>query len=131
MARPGSQQPTELELDILKVLWHESPLLVREVREQLADRAGRQLTHSSVITILNIMVTKGFLQRKKQGRALVFGPMVRKDRVSQDYLRDVLTRVFDRSAVDLVSCLLENKLSKDELSEIRRMITRRLKDAKD
>ncbi|HAH46218.1 MAG TPA: penicillinase repressor, partial [Planctomycetaceae bacterium] len=30
MARPGSEHPTELELEILKILWDESPLPVRD-----------------------------------------------------------------------------------------------------
>ena len=59
MPRAESEHPTELELDILKVLWSESPLPVREVRERLAE-AGRPLAHSSVITMLNIMHRKGF-----------------------------------------------------------------------
>lgn len=37
MARPVSGYPTELELEILKVLWEESPLPVRDVRARLLD----------------------------------------------------------------------------------------------
>ncbi len=40
MPRPESEHPTELELDILKVLWRESPLPVREVRKRLEAEAG-------------------------------------------------------------------------------------------
>ena len=59
MARPRSTHPTELELGILKILWQAGPRTVEEVRETLAvgDRA-RELTHSSVITVMNIMVKK-------------------------------------------------------------------------
>ena len=60
MARPSSEHPTEAELRILKVLWHESPKTVDEVRQTLADD-DRELTHSSVITLMNIMVRKGCL----------------------------------------------------------------------
>jgi len=42
MARTKSQHPTELELEILKVLWDESPLTVREVRVRLESRACAQ-----------------------------------------------------------------------------------------
>ena len=64
MARPGSEHPTELELEILKVLWSESPLPVREVRQPLQSTSGRVLAHSSVITMLNIMFRKGFVRRQ-------------------------------------------------------------------
>ncbi|MCA9260368.1 MAG: BlaI/MecI/CopY family transcriptional regulator, partial [Planctomycetales bacterium] len=59
MARPESEHPTELELEILKVLWDDSPLPVREVRARLESQSGRSLAHSSVITMLNIMHRKG------------------------------------------------------------------------
>ena len=39
MARSESSHPTELELEILKVLWKTSPLPVRDVRTRLEDAA--------------------------------------------------------------------------------------------
>ena len=80
MARPGSDHPTQLELEILKVLWSESPLPVRDVQSRLEEQAGRPLSHSSVITILNIMVRKGYLKRHKEGKAFFFSPKVKKTR---------------------------------------------------
>ena len=68
MPRNESEQPTELELDILKVLWTESPLPVRDVRRRLESEAGRPLAHSSVITMLNIMHRKGFLPANATAR---------------------------------------------------------------
>ena len=58
MARSESEYPTELELEILKVLWDESPLPVREVRARLDAEADRPLAHSSVITMPHIMHRK-------------------------------------------------------------------------
>ena len=75
MARPLSEHPTELELAILKILWQKSPQTVETVREALAG-AGRDLTYSSVITMLNIMVRKKYLQRVKRGRAFEYEPLV-------------------------------------------------------
>ena len=56
MPRRESEQPTERELEILKVLWDEAPLPVRTIRERLAQYAGRELAHTSVITVLNIII---------------------------------------------------------------------------
>ncbi|KKM05445.1 hypothetical protein LCGC14_1754020, partial [marine sediment metagenome] len=38
MARRPSKHPTELELEILKVIWRHGPCRVREVRERLCSR---------------------------------------------------------------------------------------------
>ena len=51
-----------MELQILKILWEESPRTVREVRDALAAQ-GRQLAHTSVITTLGTMVDKGQLEK--------------------------------------------------------------------
>jgi predicted transcriptional regulator len=131
MARPASEQPTELELEILKVLWQEPPLPVREVRERLAQQADRELTHSSVITMLNIMVRKGYLRRQKEGKAFLFAPQVAKEQVSGGFVGDLVSRVFDGSSTALVLNLLETTdLDAEELAELRRLINRKAKEQK-
>ena len=130
MARPSSDYPTELELEILKVLWQESPLPVRDVRRRLEEEAGRVLAHSSVITMLNIMVRKGYLRRKRDGKAFLFAPKIAKQSVSGGMLRDVVTRLFDGSASAMVLSLLETSdLDDEEMKELRRLVNRKAKNS--
>ena len=130
MARPASPHPTELELTILKVLWRRSPQTVEDVRTELAE-IGRDLTYSSVITIMNIMVRKRLLQRVRQGRAFEFQPLVAEKRVSGQMLSDLVDRVFDGSAEALMLRLLETSDVDDkELAAMRRMIQRVAREKK-
>ena len=129
MARSESSHPTELELEILKVLWETSPLPVRDVRTRLKEQAGRDLTHSSVITMLNIMVRKGYLQRKKEGKAFFFSPNVEKQGIAGGLVGDLLSRLFDDSPSQLVLNLLETAdLDAEEMDELRRLIDRKKKE---
>jgi BlaI family transcriptional regulator, penicillinase repressor len=129
MARTGSNYPTELELEILKILWDTSPLPVRDVRARLAEQAGRPLSHSSVITMLNIMVRKGYLRRRKEGKSLLFTPRVERQSVAGGILGDLLSRVFDGSPSAMVLNLIETAdLDADEVAELRRLITRKAKE---
>jgi predicted transcriptional regulator len=129
MVRPGSSHPTQLELEILKVLWDESPLPVREVRARLEERAHRTLSHSSVITILNIMVRKGYLGRKKEGKSLFFTPKVERQHVAGRLMGDLLSRVFDGSPSAMVLNLIENvDLDAEEMDELRRLVARKAKE---
>ncbi len=131
MARPGSDHPTQLELEILKVLWSESPLPVRDVQSRLEEQARRPLSHSSVITILNIMVRKGYLKRRKEGKAFFFSPKVEKDAVSRRLVGDLLGRVFEGSATAMVLNLMESAdLDADELASLRQLIERKAKEHK-
>ena len=97
MPRPAFEYPTELELQILKILWKKSPQTVRELRDELA-RKGRDLAHTSVITSLGTMVEKGQLEKlaPETGKAFRFAPLIEKKDVSQNMLGDLVNRVFRR-----------------------------------
>jgi len=128
MARPASEHPTEMELQILKILWKKSPLLVREVRQALAD-AGRDIAHTSAITALNIMFKKKYLTRKKQGKSFLFAPRVGREQVCEGMLGDVVRRAFDGSATALMLSLFNcADLDEEELKELRRLINRKMNE---
>jgi BlaI family transcriptional regulator, penicillinase repressor len=127
MARPASGYPTELELQILKVLWHHAPQPVSQVREALAAQ-DRKLAHTSVITTLNTMVRKAYLKRVKDGKTWLFSPRVAEADVSRRMLADVVDRVFDGSAKSVLLSLFDNReLDADELKELRQLINQKLK----
>ena len=125
MPRPPSEHPTELEHQILKILWDESPLPVRDIRQRLAER-GRDLAHTSVITTLNIMVRKKSLKRTRHKNAFLFEPRVSREAVSRRMLGDLVDRVFDGSAAAVVLSLFERyEIDPDELKELRSIIRRK------
>lgn len=124
MARPSSKHPTELELEILKIIWREGPLAVREVRDLLAEK--RDLAYTSVMTIMNIMTRKGYLKRTKQGRGFTYEAKISKQATSRGMLSDVVNRVFGGSAMAAMLNLLEtNDLDDRELEELRTLIDQR------
>lgn len=127
MARPPSKYPTELELQILKVLWQQSPLLARDVQTALAND-GRDLAKTSIITTLNTMVTKRYLTRVKQANMYLFSPRISASEVGERVLGDVVERVFDGSTSAVLLKLFDVKqVDADELKELRRIIDRKLK----
>ena len=127
MARPPSEHPTELELKILKILWERSPLPVREIRQDLSA-AGHNIAHTSTITTLNTMVGKQYLKRQMQGNACLFAPRVSRQEVSRRMLGDIVRRVFDGSAKEVMLSLFgQAEIPEDELKELRSLINRKLK----
>ncbi len=129
MARPASKYPTELELQMLKALWQQSPLLARDVQAALAEE-GRELAKTSVITTLNTMVDKKYLHRKRQGNTYLFSPKISEEVVAERVLGDVVDRVFDGSTSAVLLKLFDVKsIDDDELKELRRIINRKLKES--
>ena len=130
MGRPASQHPTELELEILKVLWRDGPAPVRHVRDALAA-AGRDLAYTSVMTIMNIMADKKYVRRTKDagGASFVYHPRVSEKSTSRRMLKDLVDRVFGGSAAAAMLHLLETSdVTDEELHQLRQLIARKAKE---
>ena len=127
MARPSSPHPTELEFEILKILWRVGPATVREVREELAS--FRDLAYTSVMTIMTIMTDKGYLSRRKKGSGYVYRARAAEDSTKHAMLSDLVDRAFEGSAGALMLNLLEKSSVKPgEIEELRELIAKRAKE---
>ncbi len=123
-------QPTQLELQMLKVLWVDSPKTARELRDALASQ-GRDLAHTSVITTLQKMVAKGQLKQldPAEGKALRFEPLVSSDAVSKSMLGDLVNRVFDGSAEAVLLNLFDvSDLEAESLKRLRRAFNQKMRE---
>ena len=130
MSAKAADQPTALELQILKVLWETSPLTAREIRAALS-KLGRELAHTSVITTLQKMVTKQQLDQLDpiSGKAFRFKPCVSEERVSQGMLGDIVDRVFNGSAEAVMLSLFDvSDLDADSLKRLRRIFNEKMRE---
>jgi predicted transcriptional regulator len=111
----------DLELQILNVLWDCGPSTVREVLDALP--AQPRPAYTTVLTMMRLMHEKGYLDRRPRGRAHVYQSRLREGRVKRGLLRNLLEAAFRGSAAELVVHLLEDdKLSREELDRVRRLI---------
>lgn len=115
------RRPTEAETEILRVLWERGPCTVREVHGALADRRGTGYT--TVLKLMQIMAQKGLAARDESQRSHIYRPLVDREGVEERLVGDLIDRVFDGSAADLVVRALSSKpASKEELSALRSML---------
>src|ERR1700741_2619849 len=121
MATHFSGKPTASELEILHVLWERGPSTVREVHQALSEK--RPIGYTSVLKLMQIMTTKGSLRRNEQQRAHVYEAVQPAEKTKRQLALDVLQRVFDGSASQLMMhALADRKGSKEEVEELRRLL---------
>ena len=121
-------QPTERELEALKVLWQHGEATVRTIAD--AMNAGDQsLAYTTVLSLLQVMEQKGLVSHRRDGKAYVYLPQVERDKTFRSLASDFLEQVFD-GAVDeyLVHALQSRRLSADELDQLEAMITNARKE---
>jgi len=129
MARRPSSYPTELELEIMKIVWRDGSCSVRHVREQLTD--FRDLAHNSVMTMMTIMKDKGYLKRRKDGRGYIYKPKVTQEEITQGMLGDIVDRAFHGSSMTAMVHLLEaGNIDEKGLAELRNLIQQKEKGDK-
>ncbi|MEU6725883.1 BlaI/MecI/CopY family transcriptional regulator [Nonomuraea wenchangensis] len=86
----------ELERSIMDILWAEdSALTAREVGRLIADR---DLAPTTVMTVLDRLTRKGFLQRTRDGRAWRYQPAESRDAYIAELMLEALGMTGDRSA---------------------------------
>ncbi|MGB2635053.1 MAG: BlaI/MecI/CopY family transcriptional regulator [Candidatus Acidiferrum sp.] len=121
MATTANRRPTSSELEILHVLWERGPSTVREVHQTLNEK--RPMGYTSVLKLMQIMTAKGTVRRNEEQRAHVYEAVQPEEKTKRDLALDVLQRVFDGSASELMMhALAGQKASKEEIDEMRRLL---------
>ena len=115
------QKPTASELEILRVLWARGPSTVRDVHEALSEK--KSLGYTTVLKLLQIMTTKGTVRRNETQRAHVYEAGLPAEQTKRQLAGDMLQRVFEGSASQLMMHALSGKkASREEIDEIRRLL---------
>ncbi len=121
--------PTRLgrvQLLIMQVLWDKRRATAREITD--AINASEPIAHSTVQTLLRGLEQKGAIAHEAEGRTFVFLPLIAEDKFRSSATRELLERVFGGNVGTLVAHLLKNeKVSRAEIDEIRKLIDRRSK----
>src|SRR3954470_18902735 len=105
MSKPDDKQlplnPTDREIEILKVLWQIGEGSVRAVHERMSP-AG-ELHFNTVQTQLRIMDRKGLVTHRRDGRTLVYRPVYTREHESSRFLKQVFNGALDQLVLSMLS----------------------------
>jgi BlaI family transcriptional regulator, penicillinase repressor len=114
-------QPSNLEMQVLAVLWERGPLPARQVLEALPD--GKERAYTTVLSTMQVMEKKGLLRHETQGNRHIYAPAVKKGEVLGTFLRSLVSNVFGGSAANAMQHLLRtHPVSADEIGEMRALL---------
>lgn len=113
---------SDLQLDLMRVLWRSGDLSVGEVTEALADRG---LAHTTVATLLTRLEKRGAVAARRDGRMLVYTTCVSEAQVRRNMVSSLIAQVFRGDPTALLAHLVsEREVAKGDLEQVRALLQR-------
>src|SRR5262245_30772588 len=121
MKEATPQKPTAAELQILQVLWERGPSTIGEVQEAL--QAVKALGYTTMHKLMQIITTNGLVRRNEDQHAHVYEAQHPAEKTKRQLAADMLERVFDGSARELMlHALSAQRSSRQEIEELRSLL---------
>jgi len=103
MSRTARDIPPPLEMLCIKALWSLGEGNVKGVQVVVAQ--SRVLAYTTIMTVLERLVRKGKLARRKVGRAFVYSLQASRETMRQAAIRELVDGFFDGSEEELIRFL--------------------------
>jgi predicted transcriptional regulator len=121
MGQPEHDLRGSLQADVMRIMWRLDEATVDDVRA--AQRPSRRAAYTTIQTVMNRLLDRGLLERKRRGKAFVYRPRYPE---SEFVARSIVERLADASADARTAALLTlvDALEQDELDELARYANR-------
>jgi BlaI family transcriptional regulator, penicillinase repressor len=121
MAKARPVQPTEVELQMLRILWDLGSSPVRDIHARLNAEKGTN--YSTTVKMLSVMLEKGLVKRDVKVSPHVYRAALSREKAGKRMLGDLIEKVYDGAAMSLVlQALSSAAATKEELNEARRLL---------
>lgn len=125
----GGRDLGGLEAAVMSVLWEQPAATVHNVLSGVAW--DKPLAYTTILTVLNRLVDKGYARRELDGRAARYWPVVERSAARRSALQRVIDRFYGGLRGDAVAELLggPDELSDEELAALEDLVRRRRRQA--
>ena len=116
------------EWAVMEALWSKGRGTATDLQRDLHDAHG--WAYSTVKTMLDRLVGKGFVKARRVGHVYEYKPRVKRKSVVARAVDDLFDRVLEGSLTPLLDRLVESRrLTTKEIDELREMLDRYAEDA--
>ncbi|NLO82847.1 MAG: BlaI/MecI/CopY family transcriptional regulator [Clostridiales bacterium] len=107
------------ELKVMDVLWRHGDTTAKRIAEILKEQVGWSKT--TTYTVIKKCIEKGAIERREPN--YVCHPLVTKEQVQEFETTELINKMYDGAADQLVASLLESrKLTREEIERLRQLI---------
>jgi predicted transcriptional regulator len=115
---------TDLQIDVMRVLWTRGEATVIDVHRAL--EGSRALAQPTVATLLMRLEKKGAVGHRTEGRQFVYRALVDESAVRRGMLSQLTNGLFGGDLPQLMNHLLSSReVRKDDLEQVKAMIARK------
>src|ERR1700678_2991362 len=120
-SNPPRKSLSDLEHQLMEILWKSGPATADQIREALAPRHA--LKDSTIRTVLRRLQEKGYVKHKIEGKAFVYSGVEKPRNVAVRAVRQILDKFCDGSLEQLLVGLVENEVvDRAELQQLARRL---------
>jgi predicted transcriptional regulator len=111
---------SDLQLDLMRVLWRAGELNVADATAALGDR---DLAHTTVATLLTRLEKRGVVAARREGRLLLYRPLVSEAQVKRSMVSSLIAQVFRGDPKALLAHLVsEREVAPGDLEQVRALL---------
>jgi predicted transcriptional regulator len=111
----------EQELQVLRYVWEHAPVSVRDVAAHFAET--RALARTTVLTVMERLRNKGFVDRTRDGGNYLYAPQREKGALLRDMVKDFTERVLGGSFDPFIAYLANDaNLTNEQIADLRKLV---------
>lgn len=100
------------EMEVLTLVWELKKATVSQVQEKILQ--NRKVAYTTVMTMMQNLSKKGYLEFEKEGQMYVYTPAIDPTKVKKDFLGHMINKVFKGSPAALMQTLVQSEEISDE-----------------
>ncbi len=121
------EELTKTEERIIQIIWKLKNAFVKDIIEAIPEHP--KPPYNTISSVVRLLEKKGYVGYKAYGKTYEYFPLVSKSEYRKLYFKSMLLGYFDNSAESLLLFMVkEQKISKEEMEKIRKIIKKNSKE---